>query len=203
MITVGTRIVSPVISVITAEKSQIARPPANSSFHRRVGSRTKCSCGSGAAAIGHAVVTRRDPRAGRSPAESAPAGRRRRRSRRATRRCPAPAALRRRRMRTRVNTNPASPHARRIVPATESAKPASRNAIPMRNSIAAERPAATLRRHHPMRVIRRRPRAPAGPRTRAATSTRTRARRSSRCARGCDRARRPTRAGRPASDRRA
>ena len=58
MITVGTRIVSPVISEMTAEKSQTARPPANRIFHRRVGSRTKCSCGSGSEAVMEATMRR-------------------------------------------------------------------------------------------------------------------------------------------------
>jgi hypothetical protein len=45
-ITVGTRIVSPVSSVMSAENSQIAVPPTSRIFQSRVGSSTKCSCGS-------------------------------------------------------------------------------------------------------------------------------------------------------------
>ena len=43
MITVGTRMLSPVISVTTAAISQVTSPPASSSFHSRVGRCTKCS----------------------------------------------------------------------------------------------------------------------------------------------------------------
>ena len=55
MITVGTRTLSSVTSVITAANTHVSRPPASSSFHNRVGRCTKCSCGCTSRAMGCAA----------------------------------------------------------------------------------------------------------------------------------------------------
>ena len=75
MITVGTRTLSSVISVIAAANTHVSAPPASRNFHNRVGSCTKCSCGSTLRATGCATGLLMAGAIGSHPAQPRPATR--------------------------------------------------------------------------------------------------------------------------------